>query len=132
MNPKTELIVRWLSMAEDDMKVAESTFNDTEPVYWIAAFHAQQSAEKFLKSLLIYHNVEFEKTHDINYLLQLCMDFHPDIEKFREQASKLTDYAVESRYPFPKTEPSKNETREAIETAQMIQQFVFSKLPQQM
>lgn len=129
MNPKTELILQWLSRAEDDLKVAELAFNDAEPVLWGAAFHAQQAVEKFLKALLTFHDVEFGKTHDISYLLQLCMDFHPDIQQFAAKASKLTEFAVESRYPFPRTEPDKKETKEAIETAYLIEQFIVKKLP---
>lgn len=130
MNPKTELILRWLSKAEDDLKIAKITFNDPEPVHWIAAFHAQQAAEKYLKALLVYQDTEFGKTHDIGYLLQLCKNCQAEIEKFKQYAIILTDFAVESRYPFPRTEPSRDETKQAIETAHLIGQFVIGKLPQ--
>ena len=77
MSPKVELVREWLTLADDDLRIAELTMKDSEPVCWAAAFHCQQAAEKSLKAFLAYHERHVEKTHDIEFLLgfvwQLCL-----------------------------------------------------------
>ena len=131
MKPEIELIAQWLAKADDDLHIAELALNSAEPVYWAAAFHAQQAAEKLLKALLTFHNVEFGKSHNIDYLLELCVDVEPEVETLRPTATKLTDFAVESRYPLPRRDPTQAESREAIEIAHQVRRFVHEKLPQE-
>lgn len=61
---------RWVRVAEDDLRSAEYllTMGDTGP-FNVICFLAQQSAEKYLKSLLIYLAVDFAKTHDLIALI---------------------------------------------------------------
>jgi HEPN domain-containing protein len=48
MDPKAELAKQFLMRADDDLRLSELVMSDPEPVYWAAAFHAQQCAEKAL------------------------------------------------------------------------------------
>jgi len=102
---------------------------DSEPVYWAAAFHAQQCAEKILKGLLTFHDVRAGKTHDIGNLLKISISVLGDLEQFKEQAGVLTTYAVDSRYPVPHGNVSKEEAAKAMETARSIFEFVIDALP---
>ena len=129
MSPKVELVREWLTLADDDLRIAELTMKDSEPVCWAAAFHCQQAAEKSLKAFLAYHERHVEKTHDIEFLLGLCMAIVPDIEKFIDAGGVLTTYAIESRYPAPRIEVNKLQAREAIETARSIYEFILKSLP---
>ena len=131
MKPENELIVQWLTKADDDLRIAQLTLDSAEPVYWAAAFHAQQAAEKLIKALLTFHGVEFGKSHNIDYLLELCVDVEPEAEKLRPTATKLTDFAVEPRYPLPRRDPTRAESTEALEIARQIRRFVHEKLPQE-
>jgi HEPN domain-containing protein len=131
MKPEIELIAQWLAKADGDLRMAELTLNSDEPVYWAAAFHAQQAAEKLLKALLTFHGVEFEKSHSIDYLLELCAKVEPEVETLRPTATNLTDFAVESRYPLPRPDPTEAESTEAVEIARQIRRFVHEKLPQE-
>lgn len=67
---------------------------DIEKIY----FELQQSAEKYLKARLSKASIDFPKSHDIERLIDLCMQhdifLHPDIDILVE----LSDYAVEGRY----------------------------------
>ncbi len=54
MDPKIEMTMQRL-MREDDLRLAELIIGDEEPVYWAAAFHSQQSAEKAIKGLLTFY-----------------------------------------------------------------------------
>jgi len=77
MSPKEELVKEWLRLADDDLRLAGLTMKDDEPVYWAAAFHCQQAAEKSLKAFLAYNEYHVEKTHDIEFLVKLCIKILP-------------------------------------------------------
>ena len=129
MSPKMELVREWLMLADDDLRIAEIAMRDAEPVCWGAAFHCQQAAEKSLKAFLAYYEYHVEKTHDIEFLLQLCTETLPEIEKFIEQGRVLNDYAVETRYPATNFEITKEQANQAIETARSIYEFILKSLP---
>ena len=129
MPPEDELVSQWLSRADDDLRLADLALGASPPVCWGAAFHAQQAVEKLLKALLTSHRVEFEKVHSIDYLLDLCVGIEPEADRLRSTATKLTDFAVEPRYPFPRAEPTEAEAREAIDTARQARRFVRDRLP---
>ena len=102
---------------------------DTEPVYWAAAFHCQQAAEKSLKAFLAYNEYHVEKTHDIEFLVKLCMKFLPEMEQFIETGAALSEYAVETRYPTARVEITKIKAEKAVETARSIYEFILKSLP---
>lgn len=69
------------------------------PSYETTGFHAQQTAEKTLKALLIRYQVDFTKTHDLGELLRLAEPAAPGITLKLADAEKLNRHAVETRYP---------------------------------
>lgn len=129
MRPEEELVLEWLTKADDDLRLADLAVGASPPVCWGAAFHAQQAAEKCLKALLTHHRIEFEKSHDLAYLLQLCMGAEPNACHLRPGATGLTDFAVDSRYPFPRHEPDEAQARDAIRVAREVRDFVRERLP---
>ena len=129
MSPKEELIKEWLGLADDDLRLAELTLKDTEPIFWAAAFHCQQAAEKSLKAFLAYNEYHVEKTHDIEFLVKLCMKFSPQMEQFIESGATLSEYAVDPRYPTAKFEITKTKASKAMEAARSIYEFVLNVLP---
>ena len=129
MSPKEELVKEWPRLADDDLRIAGQTMKDTEPVYWAAAFHCQQAAEKSLKAFLAYNEYHVEKTHDIEYLVKLCMKFLSEMERFIESGAALSEYAVETRYPAAIFEITKIKAEKAVETARSIYEFILKSLP---
>jgi len=67
---KREFVRQWLRKGADDLKVARHLLSAEPNLSYGAAFHAQQAAEKLLKAVLIWHQVEFAKTHDIGRILR--------------------------------------------------------------
>ena len=63
---KVEILQQWLNMGKDDLRSAEylSTMHHPTPDE-IICFHCQQSAEKYLKAYIFFHDIEPEKTHDL-------------------------------------------------------------------
>lgn len=68
---KREIYEKWIRRANEDLAVAGQLLADGVPYFGAIGFHAQQAAEKFLKAFLVWHQVEFPKTHDLGQLLQL-------------------------------------------------------------
>ena len=95
---KIEFIRNWLFRANEDIAVIENLFQ-TDPKLYSSSicFHAQQAVEKFLKAFLVYHSVDFPKTHDLDYLQSECGKINPSINKI--DLRSLTDFGVSIRYP---------------------------------
>ena len=129
MSPLDEVVASWLDKADGDMRMASLGLTVRPPVPWIVGFHAQQAAEKLLKGFLTFRSVEFEKTHNIGYLLQLCEELEPRFAALCPKALKLSYYAVQARYPLISPEPSEAEAREAAAIAEQVRALVFSVLP---
>lgn len=89
----------WLEKAEEDFLAGDLILKGPMPSYGAASFHAQQAAEKALKALLIRHQVESGKTHNIGELLRLAEPVAPGIGERLGEARGLTPYAVRVRYP---------------------------------
>ncbi len=62
----------------------------------VACFHAQQAAEKAIKSVLAWHGIEFRRTHDLLALAELLPE--SDFPITDDWLIRLTPYAVEFRY----------------------------------
>ncbi len=130
MNEKT--VKRWIFKAENDLKIAKDELNTELPATDMVCFHAQQCAEKYLKSFLIFHNIPLKRTHDLALLIEECALIEPEFRKLRKTSvDELSDYAVGVRYGDEFLFPSIQEAREAIELAEFIKDFVlkvFEKL----
>ncbi|NSW93140.1 MAG: HEPN domain-containing protein [Bacteroidales bacterium] len=99
----------WLFRANEDIAVIEKLFeSDPELFASTICFHAQQAVEKFLKAFLVFHNIDFPKTHDLDYLLLECKKI--DARNFDIDLGSLTDFGVSIRYPDDFYLPDKDET----------------------
>jgi HEPN domain-containing protein len=104
-----DYLKNWLFRANEDIAVIISLFN-SDPEYYASTicFHAQQAAEKFLKAFLVYHDIDFPKTHDLDFLLLECKKI--DNLNFDIDLGSLTDFGVTVRYPDDFYIPDKEET----------------------
>ncbi len=69
-----DYIRKWIIKADNDFKIAEHELDqpENEMVTDAICFHCQQSVEKLLKAYLASRNIDFGKTHNLEYLLELC------------------------------------------------------------
>lgn len=120
----------WVEKAEHDLRNAVHTLTlegEDCPLDTVC-FHTQQCAEKYLKVLLIFHGVEFPKTHDLEaliYLLPKEMDLHLDIPA----VLSLNRYPVEARYPGDWDPMDREEAERAVQIAQAVRDAVRALLP---
>ena len=123
-----DYVKNWLIKANGDLKVAENEMNLTseQMVTDAVCFHSQQAVEKLLKAFLITKNVEFGKTHNLEFLAELC---GKEDEEFKElEVGNLSFYAVEVRYPDEFFIPSLDEAKECLRIARKVKEFVMNKL----
>lgn len=123
-----ELAGEWLTRAEHDLRIAGFLRTMPDPPPEGLGFHAQQCAEKALKGFLTAFSIPFERRHDLNYLLDLCVSVDPAFEQFRADADTLTPYAVEFRYPDALADLALEDAMDATETARRLYLFILAHL----
>ncbi|NQS98874.1 MAG: HEPN domain-containing protein [candidate division Zixibacteria bacterium] len=128
MKTKKGLINSWIKKAEKDLLTAEHELSFSDAVTESICFHCQQAVEKYLKAYLVFLSIPFTKTHEIGELITKCENKDNEIFVFKEEADKLTDYAISIRYPEEPLEPTLKEAKEAFEMAKKIRGFVLSRL----
>lgn len=111
---------QWFCYAENDLQAAKKLFGE---INHITCFHCQQSAEKYLKGLLVLFDKEFRKSHDLSYLVDLLKCNVS--EEIMSAAEFLTAYSVEARYPGDFPVISNQEAQDALQYAEEIKTFVL-------
>jgi HEPN domain-containing protein len=90
--------VRWLSRADDDLRIIHLALNVVDPPLFGAALHCQQATEKMAKAVLIAFGVMPPKIHDIERLGRQVSALHADIGNAVLDLASLTAWYVASRY----------------------------------
>ena len=116
----------WLRHAWSDLELARTRRN-SKILLEDLCFHAQQTAEKALKAVLVFNSVPFPKTHNIRTLMDLLPEGLNLPEEARGAAS-LTDYAVLTRYPGVLEPVTEEEYIEAIRIAEAVVHWAEKKV----
>ena len=119
---------RWFRKAESDLSNARRTAASEGP-YDTACFHAQQTAEKYLKGFLAAHNREIPHTHNLEKLTRRVEAVEPLDLDLRE-LDRLSYHAVEVRYDLG-TWPDQEMARKEIETAERVKAAVLEHIPEE-
>ena len=109
----------WLDYAESDLHAAQTLFESREFFPLQICFLSQQCAEKAIKAVLVFEEVNFPKVHDLDRLRDLTPSGWKVKQQFPDLA-ELTIWAVESRYPGDMPTISENEARQALRLAQSV------------
>ncbi|MBI3537373.1 MAG: HEPN domain-containing protein [Chloroflexi bacterium] len=111
----------WIEIAEEDLQAAQLALKQKKSLNYVACFHAQQCAEKYLKALLVQRGKDFPKVHDLNRIRLLCEAEGIIIPVSPQILEDLSMYAVENRYPgIP---ANKQDAQAALATAKFVRQF---------
>ncbi len=123
MNEHIEEIKEWIEKAEHDLGSAKIIYLHLPDYFDTIAFHCQQAVEKYIKAILVSYRIEFQRSHDLVYLLELLSrSIEIDEVKFRK-AFTLNNYGVQIRYPNKIVKLSKEELETAIQISEEFQQF---------
>jgi len=132
MTESKQIVVRtWLIKAAHDLSSARILARAEEPLLDTAIYHCQQAGEKAVKAFLVFHDVRFEKTHDIEELVEIAAGVDKRVAACLEAAKCLSPYASEFRYPGELVEPDVPEFEEALRKAEQLYQFVLTLLPRE-
>ena len=126
MPQQADYLKNWLTKASNDLKLAEHEISHPDPVTDGICFHCQQAVEKFLKAFLIYHAIEFERTHNLFALLEQCNQ--QDSAFGAIDLKDLNFFGVAVRYPDDFYIPSSAECAEYIEIARQVKCLVETKI----
>ena len=108
----------WLNRARSNLSRARRSMRD---VYLEdLCFDAQQCAEKAIKAMFLHRGVAFPYIHDLAHLLGLLEASGLKVPKYVKQASSLTGFAVEARYPGLSGPVTPREHRRAVKVAEAI------------
>lgn len=89
----------WVQKAESDYRLAVQTATGRGRFHDQICFLCQQSAEKYLKALLMQLSHAIPRTHNLDDLLGLLKPYHRPLRSLRRGLIYLSDFAVEFRYP---------------------------------
>ena len=79
-----------------------------------------------MKAYLITKGVEFGKTHNLEFLLELCVKEDKGFEEI--DVGNLSFYSVEVRYPDEFYIPTLDEARDCTKIATKVKEFVLRKV----
>ena len=120
---------RWLRYAEEDLITAETYLKDPRVPHRQSCWCAQQAAEKALKAVLIFLQIDFRRTHDLNLLRDLLPEnWH--LKTALPNLDNLNKWAVQARYPETAQEPTETEASTAVEHARAVWTSVSTELAQ--
>lgn len=126
---KREFTRQWLEKAEGDYKTSGHLLPAGKGHLEAVTFHSQQASEKYLKALLVWHQIEFPKTHDLDLLLKLVSSREPELATSLADAGILTPYGVEYRYPGEYPDVTMDEAQKAFEIAGRVRKVILKRLP---
>jgi HEPN domain-containing protein len=115
--PETyDAAARWLRWANEDLAHGEYGFGNERLVARGACVWAHQAGEKAVKALLIVHDIDPPKRHDLDLLCQLLP---PDDGRLLSALNlpELSRWAIEGRYPDDFDEASRSQAAQALELA---------------
>ncbi|MBW8333553.1 MAG: HEPN domain-containing protein [Prolixibacteraceae bacterium] len=123
MSGQFEEIKEWMEKADHDLGSAKVIYLHLPEYFDTIAFHCQQAVEKYLKAVLIYYHIDFLRSHDLIYLLELLSaKIEVDDSKFKK-AFSLNNFGVQIRYPNKIVKLSKEEIEAAIEISEEFRRF---------
>jgi HEPN domain-containing protein len=118
MNADNNLIREWIDKADHDLGSAKLIFLHIPEYFDTIAFHCQQATEKYLKAMLVFYDIDFQRTHNLVYLLDLLSQKTDLSEDIIDKAILLNGFSVQIRYPNQNIYLSKEELETSINIAQ--------------
>ena len=83
-------------------------------------YHAQQAAEKAIKSVMMLRGIEFPYTHDLSRLMSMLESSGEKLPEQIRKAVTLTKYAGVLRYPVQYEEVSEEGYEDAVATGEAV------------
>lgn len=121
------LTKEWLDIAETDLNTANFLLNMRPVPVEIICYHCEQAAEKLLKAVLVHHDVEAPKTHDLVHLCKLCAEVESEYGQLIDACAELSPYGVQIRYPSH-LELDESDMTSALAECRKLDTFIRARL----
>ncbi|MEE9295108.1 MAG: HEPN domain-containing protein [Phycisphaerae bacterium] len=119
--------LQWFRHATEDLSASETLLSQEfcapRHVCWLA----QQAAEKSLKAILVFLQIDFPKTHDLDALRNL-IPWGWRVKTEYDDLAELSEWAVQARYPGDWAEASESDAGAALEQARALVAMVRDEL----
>jgi HEPN domain-containing protein len=115
----------WIEKADHDLGSAKVIYLHLPDYFDTIAFHCQQSVEKYIKAALFFNKIEFQRSHDLIYLLELLSGKIDIDERWYKIAVSLNNFSVQIRYPNTIIKLSKEEIESSIQIAEDFRKFAI-------
>jgi HEPN domain-containing protein len=117
----------WIERAENDWRTVAAVLALNDPPFEFAAFHAQQTDEKYLKAFLLRNGWHLRKSHDLIDLLADCPVYDNALQSLTAACQELTPFALSGRYPIASVTRSACES--AVKAAEAVRLELRRRLP---
>jgi HEPN domain-containing protein len=121
-----EIVNLWIKKADHDLGSAKLIYLHIPDYFDTIAFHCQQAVEKYIKAALTYMDIEFSRSHDLPYLLELLSRKVEIKSETFDKAILLNGFSVEIRYPDQIIHLTEDELKSAISISDDFRQFAIS------
>ena len=118
MKKVDKIVIEWINKADHDLGSAKLIFHHIPDYFDTIAFHCQQATEKYLKAILEDKGIEFQRTHNLVYLLELLSREIDINEDTFDKAILLNGFSVQIRYPDSQIFLTKEELETSINISQ--------------
>ena len=125
MSANDDHIKEWVDKADHDLGSAKLIFLHIPNYFDTIAFHCQQAVEKYIKAILVFYEIDFQRSHNLIYLLDLLTKKVEISEERYDKAILLNGFSVQIRYPDKTIYLSKEELATAIGIAQDFRVFAI-------
>ena len=124
----SEKVMVWIRKAENDLLAVDNNLAAAQIPFDVVCYHCQQTAEKYLKGLLVFLGAQPSRTHDLLALLQEARTFltAAPTDSVERACVVLNPYAIEVRYPDDQSNPTAEDSAEARQAAETVRQWVRS------
>lgn len=117
--------LRWLGLACGDLATAQAAQSEWRVPARNVAFHAQQAVEKAMKAALVLDGKKAPKSHDLDDLRnRLGPGWR--VRRTHRDLSRLTQFAVEARYPDDVPPLNKLQSSASLRQARTIYRGITS------
>jgi HEPN domain-containing protein len=120
---------RWLRYSQEDLELAGQFAQSSNAPPRHACFYAQQSAEKAIKAIFVFLQVDFPFQDDLELLLAPVPDDW-QLKRSRPDLSQLSGWGLGAQYPDTSNEATTEDATLAVQTAQTVFESVTADLRQ--
>jgi HEPN domain-containing protein len=118
---------RWMRQATSDLRTADLVMSEQDFDPGPVCYHSQQAADKAMKAVFVFLQVQYEMTHNLEVLAAPIPQGWA-VKRVRGNLKKLSDWAVKARYPGTWLDPTRRDAQQALRLSRRIYEAVSKDL----